>query len=460
MMIQGSLFEADYEHGEVPPVMNPSANVMKEKNGAKIASAPRLQTGIKKETAELLETCKQWIRQYVILSEEQAVVLAAWILHTWAFEAAETTPYIHITSPERECGKSRLMETLAVLAFNPVCSGGMTAAALVRCIDAKGPTIFLDEVDTQFGGDKECSEAMRGILNEGFRKGGKFYKVGGKNHELRELNAYCPKCFAGIGKLPETVSSRSIAIEMRRKTGSEKVKPLRQREKATLSLPIRTRLESWKERGVGRKLEEFRPAAIDKLGDRQNDICEPLLAIGQAAGGEYLHQLTSALVAVLKTSSSENVSMGVKLLEDIRSIFIGRGAQKIFSKELAGALCEIEGRPWAAWNRGCGLKANDLARQLSKYRIHPQKVSIGTDKLQGYRADVFEDAWNRYCPAPSTLAGTSEPSASLLANSGSGATLGSRSGGITPNRSKLHVRRKVPAVPAVPALLGRGQRRM
>jgi hypothetical protein len=30
----------------------------------------------------------------------------------------------------------------------------MTAAALVRTIEAKRPTIFLDEMDAQLGGDK------------------------------------------------------------------------------------------------------------------------------------------------------------------------------------------------------------------------------------------------------------------------------------------------------------------
>jgi hypothetical protein len=146
---------------------------------------------------------------------------------------------------------------------------------------------------------------------------------------------------------------------------------------------------------------------------------------------------------------SENVSTGVRLLEDIRSIFTERRTEKIFSKELAGALCEIEGRPWADWNRGSGLKPNDLARQLGKYRIHPQKVSIGTDKLQGYRVGAFEDAWKRYCPAPPALAGTTELSASLLTKSGSATVPGSGSGDIARNRSKPHEQRKVLAVPAL-----------
>jgi hypothetical protein len=103
------------------------------------------------DTAYLLDTCRRWIRRYLIVSDEQASVLSVWILHTYTFDAAETTPYIHITAPERECGKSRLMEVLEALAASPVRSSGMTAAALVRCVDAKKPTIFLDEMDAPLG---------------------------------------------------------------------------------------------------------------------------------------------------------------------------------------------------------------------------------------------------------------------------------------------------------------------
>ena len=442
------------------PKDDPLDGVTVDQVGPEIAAALGLQNAIEKETAELLETCRQWIRQFVIVSEVQAVILAAWILHTWAFEAAETTPYIHITAPERECGKSRLMETLVALAFNPIRSGGMTAAALVRCIDAKNPTIFLDEMDAQLGGDKELAEAIRGILNEGFRKGGKFYKVDGKHHELREFNAYCPKCFAGIGKLPETVSSRSIAIEMRRKTEAEKVRPLRQRQLRDAAQPICERLDKWNARGVALQLEESRPEAIDGLGDRQNDISEPLLAIAGIAGAEWLQRVTSALTAVFNGTQNANVSKGETLLRDIHSIFDERKADKIFSKDLALALCEIEGRPWADWNRGSGFKPNDLAKQLQRYRIHPQKVSIGAEKLQGYRAENFKDAWERYCAQLPHIAGTSELSAPVLAKEGSGEVLSSMPHNSAWNRSNPHKQRGVPAVPAVPSLFEQEELRL
>jgi hypothetical protein len=261
-------------------------------------------------TGELLETCRVWIRRYIVVSEEQAVIMGAWILHTYAFDVAETTPYLHITAPEKACGKSRLMEALEALAAAPIRSGGMTAAALIRTIESMSPTIFLDEMDTQLNGNKEYAEAIRGILNEGFRKGGTFYKCVGKDFDLKGFNVYCPKCFAGIGQLPDTVASRSIPVEMRRKLPGETVEPFRQKAVKAAALPIRRALEAWTERGAAVLLSRIEPAPITSLSDRQNDIAEPLLCIAHLAKDGWLRRLSVALQAVFKTACVEDASNG------------------------------------------------------------------------------------------------------------------------------------------------------
>jgi hypothetical protein len=348
-------------------------------------------------TGNLLATCRQWVQRYTVVSEDQATILAAWLLHTYAPEVAETTPYIHITAPEKACGKSRLMETLVALAANPRMSGGMTAAALVRCVDALQPTIFLDEMDAQMGGDKEYAEAIRGILNVGYRKGGTFSKCDGRTHQLREFNAYCPKCFAGIGKLPDTVASRSLQIEMRRKLPAETVAPFRQRAVKTAAAPIREKLDAWKNGGAPAELEKIEPAALSGLSDRQNDIAEPLLSIAQLAGVEWLNRLTAALQGIFKAPSAEDASIGVTLLSDIRTVFNEHRIEKITSKELAERLCEIEGHPWAEWNHGKSMTPSNLARLLKKHNIHSQKIRFGSEALNGYRRDFFKEDWARYC---------------------------------------------------------------
>ena len=367
-----------------------------------------------RSTANLLTQCREWIRRYIVVSEEQAVIMAVWTLHTYAFAAAETTPYIHITAPEKACGKSRLMETLEALSATPIRSGGMTAAALVRTIEAKRPTIFLDEMDASLNGDKEYAEAIRGILNEGFRKGGVFYKCVGKDFDIKGFNVYCPKCFAGIGHLPGTVSSRSIVIEMRRKLPGEVVEPFRQRAVKLAATPIKADLEAWAGRGAAELLEAISPAPLTFLSDRQNDIAEPLLCIAQLAGKVWLQRLTAALRSVFKAASVENTSVGVTLLGDIRAVFDESNSDRMSSAMLAEHLCEIQGRPWAEWSQGKGLSANNLARQLNRYSVHPQTIRIGGETPKGYHRGDFEDLWSRYCPPPPIPTATTPQTASLL----------------------------------------------
>lgn len=399
-------------------------------------------------TGELLETCRVWIRRYIVVSEEQAVIMAAWSLHTYVFDAAETTPYIHITAPERACGKSRLMEALEALAAAPIRSGGMTAAALVRCIDAKTPTIFLDEMDAQLGGDKEYVEALRGILNEGFRMGGIFYKCVGKNFDLKGFSVYCPKCFAGIGQLPDTVSSRSIVIEMRRKLPGEAVEPFRQNAVKAAAGPIREALGAWAARGSVVLLREIKPAAIASLSDRQNDIAEPLLCIAQLAGDGWLQRLTGALQTIFKAAGTADTSSGATLLADIRAVFDGGMAEQIPSKTLAEKLCEIEGRPWAEWSHGKGLTANNLARQLKKFKIYPGKIRLGpAETAQGYRLGDFEDVWSRYCPLSPIQTGTTEQPASLLAETAFSNRNTHPSVPVAKSASNPHEQKGVPVVP-------------
>jgi hypothetical protein len=349
-------------------------------------------------TGELLDKCKAWIRRYIVVSDEQAFILATWILHTHTFDAAETTPYINITAPDRECAKSRLMETLECLVANPIRSGGWAPAAIVRIVkDRNRPTMFLDEIDSQFGASKQYAEAVRGILNEGFRKKGVFIKCVGDDFTPTEFPVFSPKCFAGIGRLPDTVASRSIPIEMTRKLPGEKIQSFREREVTVAALPIRKAVAAWATPDVINLLQDSRPAPIASLGDRQNDIVEPLLCIAQLAGDEWLQRLTNALETVFKVNALEEQSIGTSLLTDIRSVFDEMQQDTLDSESLALELCEILESPWASLANGRKMTPHLLARMLRRFRIMPTKYRIGTGTYRGYKRADFEDLWLRYC---------------------------------------------------------------
>src|ERR1700684_3467421 len=111
----------------------------------------------------MLDDLFTFIRRFVSLSLSQARVVALWVLHTHVIDAADATPYLAITSAEKQSGKTRLLEVCELLVANPWFTGRVTAAVLIRKIDAVQPTLLLDESDAAFSGEKEYAETLRGV---------------------------------------------------------------------------------------------------------------------------------------------------------------------------------------------------------------------------------------------------------------------------------------------------------
>jgi Protein of unknown function (DUF3631) len=342
-----------------------------------------------------------FIRRFVVLSPEQAVVVALWIAHGWVFDAADATPYLQITSPEKQSGKTLLLEVVSILAQKAWLTGRVSVAVLARKIQAKCPTLLLDESDAAFRGPQEYSEGLRSILNTGYRRGGCTSLCVGKGAEInfKDFSTFCPKAIAGIGTLPDTVADRSIPIRLKRRTRSEQVERFRFRNAEREACTLRGELKTWAARWHAR-LRDARPALPEELGDRQQDVAEPLLAIADAFGGEWPECARRALLRLCTGRAAEDQSLGAQLLADIRAVFAEKGTDKIPSAELTAALNERHGRPWAEVEHGRPLTPNKLARLLDAFEIWPGNVRDGERQYKGYRREWFEDAFARYLPTP------------------------------------------------------------
>lgn len=368
------------------------------------------------ETARLLRACREWVRRYVVVSDEQSHVLAAWILHTWTIHAAAATPYLHVCSAELGCGKSTLLRTLRAVVREPRYSDNMSPAALARIVGTVRPTLLIDELDAVLQADKDRAHDLRGILNGGFEVDGTYTRCVGRDFKVEHFPTFCPKVLSGIGELWPTVASRAIRIELRRKLASESVDSFRSKRVHAEAEPLRRELEAWADRAAPLLQAMNEPPDVPGLDYRQMDISEPLLCIAALAGAEWLQRLTAALQSIFGATRTGNTeSTSVTLLRDVRTIFDERNADRLPSATLAERLCGIEGRPWADWNHGQGLNANGLARQLQKYGIHPQTIRTTAGTPKGYRREDFLDTWNRLCPSPPVQAATPPQPASLLA---------------------------------------------
>src|SRR5690606_36504744 len=122
---------------------------------------------------------------------------------------------------------------------------------------------------------------------------------------------------AGIGSLPDTILTRSVIVRMRRRSPDEKLEPYRQRVNGPEGERIRDRLARW-----AKSVEIEFPELPDGIRDRDADVWEPLVAIGDAAGEEW-PDLSRATAVALVAESKEGggVSLGVRLLHDLRMIF-------------------------------------------------------------------------------------------------------------------------------------------
>ena len=193
------------------------------------------------DLALILEDIVAFVRRYVVISAAQADAVALWCAHTFAIEAADTTPYIAVTSAEKRSGKSRLLEVLELLVRSPQSTTNISDSALFRAIGEYSPTLFFDEVDAVFRSRER--EDLRGLLNAGHRRGAVAYRMGGKRMtDLEAFPVFCAKAFAGIGDcLSDTVRDRSIPIRLKKRARDEQLERFRRRDQGRGG-PIKTSL--------------------------------------------------------------------------------------------------------------------------------------------------------------------------------------------------------------------------
>ncbi|MFC1917206.1 DUF3631 domain-containing protein [Chloroflexota bacterium] len=359
----------------------------------------------------ILGSIVTFIRRFVILSQQQADAITLWVIHTHAFNAADTTAYLNIYSPEKRSGKTRLLEDLELLVARPWFTGRVTAAVLSRKIDKECPTLLLDESDAAFKGEKEYSETLRALLNTGYRRGGVSSVCTGQGANIgyKDLSTFCPKAIAGIGKLPDTVADRSIPIILKRRAPDESVERFRRRKVEQEAFSLRQQIVKWVEQA---QLTDSEPDIPLQLDDRAADCWEPLLAIAYAVGNDWPRRARDAAIALMNGEEREDESLGVKLLSDIKFVF--GNDEQISSADLVSKLLQIEESPWGDI-RGKILDTRRLAYLLKPYYIRPVTIRINEKTPKGYRKADFEDAWSRYLLPIGDLSATPQQPASAQA---------------------------------------------
>lgn len=343
-----------------------------EQTEAAIKPQPFADQGLVPDIAAL-------IKKYVALpSDDHAIVLALWVIHTWTWEHTRTTPYLYINSDGPQCGKTLLIEVLEMLVRNPMRATSMTQSVLFRAIDTFDPTLLWDEIDTVFAGSR--NEPHRNILNAGYKRGGWVYRI--FQQQPRKYDTFCPKLLAGInnGFLPATVKDRCIPMKLRRRGKDQKVERFNQSDaQASPEVShILDRIEVFAKTWA-RQIRFIRPEPMTSIKDRQWEISEPLVALGACFGQDA--RVRKAVEAMFK-DSADAPSPQKQLLNDLRECFDSFADDKgrMFTEDI----CALLGPTWSG---------RQLALWLEPYGIEPSLLRIGNKQQRGYAAEQFEILW-------------------------------------------------------------------
>jgi putative DNA primase/helicase len=356
--------------------------------------------------ATVLFGLAETFNRYLALPAHAAVAIALWVLHAYTFRAWFTTPFLVITSPAKRCGKTLLLIILGALVPRRLFAANVTAAVLFRAIEKFKPTLLIDEADTFMRENEE----LRGVMNSGHtRTTAIVIRAVGDDHDPRAFSTWCAKAIALIGKLPGTLDDRSIEIRMRRRLASERVDRLRQDRIGDECFVLRRMACRWADDATD-ALKDADPVVPDALHDRAADCWRPLLAIADAAGGDWPALARQAAKAISGATDADGDATTL-LLRDIRAIFKAANDPDVMgSAAILEHLVELEDRPWSEWSKGEPLTGAKLARMLKSYDVLPAgtvrvdfktKLPDGTVQVEsktakGYRFTAFADAWSRY----------------------------------------------------------------
>lgn len=382
-------------------------------------SAPA-QTTAPINGAALLAEVEAFHRRFNVFPREAAyVAVALWDAHAHLLDAFDSTPRLAFLSPEPGSGKSRALEVVETLVPRPMLAVNARAAALFRSVSdpAGRPTILFDEIDTVFGPKAGDNEELRGFLNAGHRRSGVTYRcVGdGGNQTVVEFPSYTAVAVAGLGYLPDTITTRSVIIRMRRRARNEKAEPFRARLHEAEGHALRERLAQWADQ-VRDDIAGRWPQMPEGVTDRPADVWEPLLSVADAAGGTWPNRARTACMELVNAARADDKgSVGIRLLTDLRD-HVMAGIDRMPTVAILDRLCALDEAPWADMG-GRPLDSRALSKMLGEYMtldntpVKARNIKTAGSVLKGYYALDLHDAWERYCPPPPSGAATSATSA-------------------------------------------------
>jgi DNA adenine methylase len=340
--------------------------------------------------AKLLRRAEGLYQHHFILEPGLPLLLPVWNFHTFMYEEFSHTPYLDINSPVKGCAKTTLSAAILQVSKNGMLVVNPTGPSIFRTIDQDRPTLIIDEAALH------RDSSLLTIANAGFsRMSGVIPRV--FKDRVRKFNIFCPKAFASLNLLPETVMDRSIRIQMKglRREDRDKIVPFSEK-----SVPedLVAGIATWVTAHRNEIVRHYDRCRLDFLHARQEDIWRPLFSIIHILSPEREEEFRAIAIRLTAQKKENEEDRRIRLLQDVRVVFRDNNRMSAENRmstiDLLSRLAAMPESPWS------NLNAFQLATLLRRFGIKPKQLWIGAANVRGYALEDFEDAFARYTTEP------------------------------------------------------------
>lgn len=160
------------------------------------------------------------VKQYIYHGDESSYCVdVLWAMGTYFYRLWNAYPYLALHG-DKGAGKSTLLTWLSAVCFNAEFMVNTSEASLYRAIQAKAPTLLIDEQEglNNSKAAKETKADLMGILKSGYKAGAKVARQDMDRKEVtRYFDVYSPKALAAIELFEDVLENRAILTYMTRK---------------------------------------------------------------------------------------------------------------------------------------------------------------------------------------------------------------------------------------------------
>ncbi|MBT4870448.1 MAG: hypothetical protein HON47_02655 [Candidatus Diapherotrites archaeon] len=171
--------------------------------------------GKKVEGEELFNLIREKLDYYIDVQDKRFLdFVTVYDISTYCYSLFNSIGYLFLYS-EKESGKTKLMNLIELICFNPINATNPSESSLFRITNSLQPTLLIDDFENL---EKEKQAVLNQLLKVGYKRSGQTIrneKVG-QSFVPKKFDVYCPKVITNTTGLDSITVSRCIVLRMLR----------------------------------------------------------------------------------------------------------------------------------------------------------------------------------------------------------------------------------------------------